>query len=172
MLITGLFFISIGIWTYASLQTSGLIDKRYNNQNVSGTEKDDISSGRTELFFYEYQAFKENPIFGIGVGKVKEYRFARTGIIASTHNELSRIMAEHGVFGIVGMLLLMVVPFVVRLSCRSNVYFYSFFFIWFLTINHSATRISAPSFIYALCLIDIQYIKEPKQEKKLQQVKQ
>lgn len=167
MLIVGLFIIGIGIWTYASLQTSGLIDKRYNNQNVSGTQKEDVSSGRTELFAYEYQAFKENPIFGIGVGKVKEYRFSRTGIEAATHNELSRIMAEHGLLGIIAMSILVILPFLIRLKNRSNIYFYSFFFIWFLTINHSATRIAAPAFIYALSLIDIQYEKNTVRRKQI-----
>jgi O-antigen ligase len=172
MLVAVLGIAGMGVWGYASLQTSGLIDKRYNNQNVSGTQKEDVSSGRTELFQYEYQAFKENPIFGIGVGKVKEYRFVRTGIEAATHNELSRIMAEHGMFGLLGMFILLTVPFLVRLRNRSNIYFYSFFFIWFLTINHSATRIVAPAFIYALSLIDVQYTKQSNPKKKPQHSKQ
>ena len=152
--------LGIGVWTYASIQTSGLIDKRYTNKDAAGRDKRDVSSGRFNIISLELQAFKENPIFGVGVGKVKEYRYNITGVNVATHNELSRILAEHGLVGIIGMIILLTVPFLLRQKDRSNIYFYPCYFIWLLTISHSATRIAAPCFIYALCLINLQYEKK------------
>ena len=99
----------------------------------------------------------ENPLFGIGPGQAKSFRFERTGIEAASHNEITRLLAEHGILGVFAIFILILVPISVRMNNRRNIYFYSFFLIWFLTINHSATRIAAPSFLYALCLLDIQY---------------
>jgi len=133
----------------------GLIDKRYANQDAAGKVKQDISAGRTELINSELQAFYDNPITGIGVGKVKEYRLKETGRESATHSELSRILSEHGMFGLAALLILMITPMVFRMRNKSNLYLFSFFIFWFLTINHSSMRIAAPAFIYGLSLISI-----------------
>src|SRR5690606_7025803 len=83
-------------WVYTSLVTGGLIDKRYKNQDAAGRLKEDITTGRAEVMTSEIEAFLENPITGVGVGKVKEYREEQTGISIATHNEISRILSEHG----------------------------------------------------------------------------
>ena len=149
--------ILVSIWTYTTIKTNGFINKRYAGENAAGVKKEDISSGRGTLIEYELAAFRESPILGIGIGKVKEYRYKNSGINAASHNEMTRLLAEHGLFGIFALLLIVSTPFLLRFNMRSNIFFYSFFLIWFLTINHSATRISAPAFIYGLCLLDIQY---------------
>ncbi|RLD26379.1 MAG: O-antigen ligase domain-containing protein [Bacteroidetes bacterium] len=157
--------LGIGIWFYAVNRTSGLIEKRYENKNAAGIEKEDISTGRANLFLIEFEAFLEYPIFGIGVGKNKDYRFEKTGRLAATHNEISRLMAEHGSLGILAFLILFLTPLLFRLENKKNIYFYSFYILWLLTINHSAMRIAFPSFIYGLCLLDVNF----KTDTKLQQ---
>jgi len=59
--------------------------------------------------------------------------------------------------GIFAFLILLITPLVFRLKNKSNLFFYSFYLFWFLTINHSAMRIAAPAFIYGLCLLNITY---------------
>jgi O-antigen ligase len=152
--------LGVSIWFYAVNRTSGLIEKRYENKNAAGVEKEDVTTGRGDLFLIEFQAFIENPIFGIGVGKNKQYRFEKTGRVAASHNEISRLLAEHGSLGILAFLILLLTPFLFRLENNKNVYFYSFFIFWLLTINHSAMRIAFPSFIYGLCLLDINFSKK------------
>jgi hypothetical protein len=146
-------------WLLSSIETSGLLDKRYANQDAAGREKADISTGRSELIAFELGTFLENPFFGIGVGKVKEVRLNETGVEAASHNEMSRIVAEHGLFGLLAFLILLLTPLVYRVKNRTNIFFFSFYFFWLLTINHSAMRIAAPAFIYALCLLNITYDK-------------
>ncbi len=148
--------LSVGVWVFSSFQTLGFIDKRYSNQDASGRVKEDITTGRVELVSSEFQEFFENPFLGIGVGKVKEARLERIGIEAASHNEMSRILAEHGFFGACAFLILLIFPLVYRMKHRNNYLFFSFYLFWFLTINHSSMRIAAPAFIYALCLLDIQ----------------
>ena len=84
-----------------------------------------------------------------------DLRFQKTGVHAASHNEMSRILSEHGLFGVFAFSILLVVPLLFRLGNRSNVLFFSFYLFWLLTINHSAMRIAAPAFIYALSLLHI-----------------
>ncbi len=142
-------------WLYTSFATLGMIDKRYENQDAAGRTKDDVSTGRVDIFNDELEAFYENPVTGIGVGKAKEYRFEKSGIVAASHNEISRMISEHGMFGIIALVILIITPLAFRLNNTSNVYLFSFVIFWFLTINHSAMRIAAPAFIYGLSLITI-----------------
>lgn len=154
-------------WVFTSSRTEGVIDKRYANQDVSGREKDDVSTGRFKLIGIELDAFFENPVFGIGVGNIKRYRLERTGIEAASHNEFSRALGEHGMFGVFGLLILIIQPLILRANNRKNPYFYSLFLIWFLTLSHSATRIAAPSLVYALVLVDVYYEKNSIRRKQI-----
>ena len=154
-------FILLGCltWVVSSALTTGFLDKRYANKNAAGVEKKDISTGRADLISYELEAFIENPLTGIGVGKVKESREQDTGVYAASHNEVTRILAEHGVLGIFAFLILLLTPLVYRIRNKKNIFFYSFYLFWLLTINHSAMRIAAPAFVYGLCLLNISYEK-------------
>ena len=152
--------LGLGVWFFAVERTSGLLDNRYANENAFGDKKEDVSTGRSELFMTELEAFLEHPVFGIGVGKNRQFRFERTGRLAATHNEISRLLAEHGIFGIAALIILLIVPFLLRMENTRNIYFYSFLVFWLLTINHSAMRIAFPSFIYGLCLLDVNFQKK------------
>ena len=142
-------------WLISSVRTMGLIDLRYANKDAAGRIKEDISTGREELITSELTFFIDNPIMGIGVGKTREYREEKLDILAASHNELSRLLSEHGIFGLAALLILIISPLFYRLSNRKNYLFYSFYGFWFLTINHSSMRIAAPAFLYALALLNI-----------------
>ena len=143
------------IWFAVSIGTTGLINKRYANEDAAGRLKSDITSGRTELIESELSAFYDYPMTGIGVGKIREYRWEKTGVLSATHNETSRMMSEHGIFGLIGLIILFFTPVVFWVKNRSNVYLFALMIFWFLTINHSSMRIAAPAFIYGLCLITL-----------------
>lgn len=145
-----------GVWTYSSIQTRGLIDKRYANQDARGREKESNLTGRERLIESEFNMFLDNPIFGIGVGKNKEYRLETTGIDAASHNEITRMLAEHGVFGLLGLTILLITPLFLSLNNQQNIFIYSFVLFWLLTINHAAMRLAAPAFVYALSLLKVE----------------
>ena len=146
----------IGTWTYTSLQTGGLIDKRYSNQDAAGRVKKSQFTGREQIAENEINTFLKNPIFGVGVGKGSEEREAETGIKAASHNEITRLLAEHGMMGVVALLILFLTPVLIFLENKFNLFLLCFVFFWFLTINHAAMRIAAPAFVYALSLLNIQ----------------
>ena len=162
--------LSIGIiltWFISTMSTEGLIIKRYNNEDALGRTKENLTTGRADLLTNELNEFLENPFLGVGVGKLKELRFEKEGIRAASHNEMSRIVGEHGIFGIIAFLILLFAPLLFRLKNKKNIYFYSFYLFWFLTINHSSMRIAAPAFIYGLCLLNIYYEKPPIHRKQI-----
>lgn len=146
----------IGIWTYSSIQTRGLIDKRYANQDARGREKKSQLSGREEIIESEITYFLDNPITGIGVGMGKEMRQKSVGESVASHNEITRMFAEHGLFGIFGLLILLITPLALYINNKQHLYFLSFYIFWLLTINHAAMRIAAPAFVYALTLLSVQ----------------
>ena len=158
----GLLAVTLAIWTFTIFQTGGLIENRYANQDALGREKDDITTGRIELLSTEIEAFKESPILGVGVGQVKTYFENELGVELPTHNEISRMLSEHGLFGLFALLVLVFAPMVTKLKGRKNIYFYPFLIFWGLTIAHSSMRIAAPAFIYALCLLNIDYAPKKK----------
>ena len=153
-ILTGM--MALGIWTYSSLQTNGLIGKRYANKDALGRDKKDRLGGREEIMDSEFKLFLNDPITGVGAGMSKSKRTELTGEIVASHNEVTRMLSEHGLFGILGFLILSMTPFLLYINNRQHLYFLSFFVFWFLTINHAAMRTAAPAFVYALTLLSVQ----------------
>lgn len=149
-------FMAVGVWTYSSFQTRGLIEKRYANQDARGREKKDRLGGREQIMNEEVKLFLENPILGVGAGMGKQIRKETFGEEVASHNEITRMFSEHGLFGIFGLLILVATPFILYINNRQHLYFLSFFVFWLLTINHAAMRTAAPAFVYAMSLLLVQ----------------
>tara|TARA_R110000787_G_scaffold184181_5_gene296069 strand:+ start:16481 stop:17800 length:1320 start_codon:yes stop_codon:yes gene_type:complete len=145
------------IWNYTSSVTGGQIENRYSGRNASGIQKEDASSGRFSIIAKQVDGFVESPIFGIGVGNGKYRRLEQGGKIGTSHNEVTRLIEEHGLIGIFSLLMLIFVPIshFRKVNYLQKSLLVTFYFFWFLTINHSAMRIAFPGFIYALSLINI-----------------
>lgn len=155
-------FIAIAMaatWAYTSLQTGGLIDKRYANQDAAGRVKKNQFSGREEVARTEIDMFLNNPIFGVGVAKGVEVRREETGIGVASHDEITRMLAEHGSLGLVGLLILFFTPLVLYIENKFNMFLLCFLAFWFLTINHAAMRTASPAFVYSLSLLNVYFEK-------------
>lgn len=165
----GVFVLFLGAlvlaWTISSNQSGGLADKRYANQNAAGIEKEDVTTGRTELFMNEIEGFVTNPFLGIGSSRAKDQRIEDDGQGITSHNEISRTLAEHGIFGVIILVILIFKPLNMRSNNRQNYYFYALLAFWFATINHSSMRIAAPAFIYGLALLNVTHEKPPLRRK-------
>lgn len=155
VLISFFFLIFLFSWTYTSINTGGLIDKRYQNKDAMGREKESKFSGREAISLSEIEGFLENPLLGMGVAKGTEVRKQKTGVVIASHNEITRLIGEHGFFGILALLLLLTVPLIALLGNKGNIYIIPFLLFWFLTLNHAAMRTAAPAFIYALSLLKV-----------------
>ena len=153
----------VAIWSYTSIQTSGLIEKRYSNQDAAGRTKKDRLGGREAIMDVEFKVFIDNPVLGVGAGMGKQFRKDNFGVNVASHNEITRMLSEHGLFGIFGLLLLLITPLILYMNNRQHLYFLSFYVFWLLTINHAAMRTAAPAFVYALTLLSVQ-VKKPEKE--------
>tara|TARA_R110000850_G_scaffold80947_2_gene174013 strand:- start:3585 stop:4946 length:1362 start_codon:yes stop_codon:yes gene_type:complete len=156
-----MFAMGIGVFVYSISQTGGMILNRYQGEDALGREKASKFSGREDLAESEIQMFLDNPITGIGVGKNKEYREEMLGIEGASHNELTRMLAEHGFLGVINLLILLFVPIFHYFYNKQYLFLFSFYIFWFLTINHASMRIAAPAFIYALSLLKVSFDEEP-----------
>jgi O-antigen ligase len=155
---------AVVLWGITASITGGLIVNRYMGQRADGEQKD-ITTGRLDILKDELMAFQENPFMGLGIGMGKFYRGEITGHFAASHNEVSRMIAEHGLFGIIALLILLLVPLALLLKRKRNLFLMPFIAFWFLTINHSAMRVALPGFMYSLGLLQIQYQRKPKRKK-------
>ncbi len=149
------FVIAVGLYT--SDATGGMLENRYSNRNARGELKEDITTGRADIMVTEIDALYESPIFGMGVGSGKYRRMQDYGFEVASHNEVSRLLGEHGLIGILILILLMLTPLANawKQPPYAKAFLGAFFIFWFLTINHSAMRVSFPGFIYGLSLITI-----------------
>ncbi|MFV8366652.1 O-antigen ligase family protein [Flavobacterium sp. XS1P27] len=146
----------IATWSYTSFQTGGLIDKRYANQDAAGRAKKSQLTGREEIATDEINIFLKNPIFGVGVGKGVEVRKLDTPGAALSHDEITRMLAEHGSLGVLALLILFFTPLVLYIENKFNMFLLCFVVFWLLTINHAAMRTAAPAFVYSLSLLNVQ----------------
>ncbi len=145
------------VWSYTSFQTDGLIEKRYANQDARGRVKDSQFTGREDIAAQEFDIFLNHPFFGAGVARATEIRTGINGFRSLSHNEISRLMSEHGALGILALLVLFITPMILYLDNKQNIYIFCFLFFWLLTINHAAMRIAAPAFVYSLALLKVQF---------------
>ncbi len=144
----------IGISYYYLIDlTEGMLYNRYAGLTTTGQKKEDITSGRVKIFLAEIQDFIDNPFLGSGVGRAKIERAKKIGFIGASHNEISRLLAEHGIFGLIALLILILAPLSLGLVKPDNLFFYPFYAFWFLTIFHSAMRLAAPAVMYAFALL-------------------
>lgn len=166
--VTVLLFTALSVtWVISSNQTMGLIDKRYANENAQGVEKKDITTGRLDLFMEELDGFINSPFLGIGASRVKDARVELYDNHLPSHNEIGRLLSEHGFLGLIIILILIIKPLVYRTQHKGNFLFYAFFCFWFATINHSGLRIAAPSLLYAFCLLTVTNETTPLYRKQL-----
>lgn len=149
----------LAVWSYTSYKTDGYIDKRYANQDATGRTKSDRFTGRGEIAEEEVDMFLGSPFFGVGVGKGTEIRTRNRGMTSNfaSHNEMTRLLAEHGFFGILALLLLLLTPLFLYYDNTQNIFLLCFVTFWLLTINHAAMRTAAPCFVYALSLLKVRF---------------
>jgi O-antigen ligase len=108
--ITLFVFLGISLLLYTSNLTGGMLMNRYTNKNAAGIEKKDITTGRATIFETDIEGFLAHPFFGLGVGGSKFYRLDKLDSYAASHNEISRLLSEHGMIGLVILFLLIIVP--------------------------------------------------------------
>ena len=122
--------------------TDGTLSARFRQTRL--THRDDIIAG-------DLRVWAENPIFGVGPGMAK---YARAlSFTAAAHTEISRLLSEHGAFGVIALLLLLAIAKnnLAAASTTSAKAFVLGATAWcFLFMLANGMRLAAPAFVFAL----------------------
>jgi len=99
----GLYLLGIYvIWPALDNITEGIFSVRISDLDTTG---------RLESAVAELQAFRDFPLTGAGVGMASEYRSAVLGQEIAAHTEFTRMLAEHGLLGLIAIVILLALLF-------------------------------------------------------------
>lgn len=114
------------------------------------------STGRLEAAQADLEAFKDNPIIGVGVGQTVNYHQETMGFTVSVHTEFTRMLAEHGLFGVFAIAIMIWMLLNRYLSNPPGLEraVAAAFSVWSISIMmHSAMRLAAIPLAFSLALV-------------------
>jgi hypothetical protein len=148
----------VGVFIFANQMTNNYLLYRY--QGLSTTEaitgvrtgNTSILTGRDEIMKADFRAFLEHPGFGVGYGMAEKYRIRYYGHAAAAHTEFARLLSEHGVLGLlfmlVGMIGLPLYFFFTEKHPLSRCFFIAFYLLSMFTMFHAAMRLALPGVLF------------------------
>jgi hypothetical protein len=150
-------------FNYVNDVSGGLLEMRYKGESMYNKDKDNMYSGREEILKEDLEIFENSMFLGVGPGMANQKRGEISGIETSAHIEYTRLMAEHGFFGIFAILIVLIVPLVhyFKLSSTdSKILLIMCVVFTCVTMGHSAMRTAAPGFMYGVAFL--QLIRRPR----------
>jgi O-antigen ligase len=123
--------------------TGGAITARMTDTNLTGRDK---------IVQADLLAFRDRPFTGVGIGQSPAYH-AILFRHSAAHTEFTRWLAEHGLFGLVALLLFssaVVRRLLAEGSPFAKALMLSLTFWALLFMSHAAMRLAAPSFTFGL----------------------
>ena len=150
-------------FNYVNDVSGGLLEMRFKGESMYNADKSNLLSGRDEIFLADLEVFSDNALTGVGPGMSHKVRSQTLGIDAAAHIEYSRMLAEHGLFGAIAIMILLIFPLqyffglksiddkILMIMCLSFV---------FVTLGHAAMRTAASGFVYGLAFLTI--IRRPR----------
>jgi len=124
--------------------TSGLLTQRFTDTDLTN---------RFEIALGEIMVWLDYPLFGTGPGVSKYMTLRYTGIYTAAHTEYTRLLSEHGVFGLLASIILGVI--IVKSYLKSPNWVYKtwvvVFIMWPLAeMTHAAMRVASISVLLGL----------------------
>jgi hypothetical protein len=106
-------------------------------------------SGRNELVEADLQIWRAHPLLGIGPGLAAPVRESMVSGSGGAHTEFTRLLAEHGLFGLLAAVLLLATAVCNIITTRglSQKALVASFVVWGIAFMlHAAMRLGAPAF--------------------------
>ncbi|HMQ67498.1 MAG TPA: O-antigen ligase family protein [Ignavibacteria bacterium] len=150
--------ISLIGFNYVNDASEGLLEMRFKGESMYNKDKSNLFSGRLEIFDADIEIFKDNVLTGVGPGMSAQVRSETQGIEAAAHIEYSRMLAEHGLFGILAMAIMVLFPikyFFEQKSIDNKILLIMCLGFVFMTLGHAAMRTAAPGFVYGMAFLNI-----------------
>jgi hypothetical protein len=161
--ITGIASVAAGLgYLYINNLTKDALTERYEyaNETAEVSEFDENLqiqginfSGRESIFLADILVFTRNPILGVGPGMAMVARTKVGSVDITAHTEQSRMLSEHGLYGLIALVILIISPFrafYTAPNLETKVIALAFTLFCFLTLLHIATRVASPVFLYGL----------------------
>jgi hypothetical protein len=133
--------------------TSGKLSARFQEKGFTGRE--DIAKGDLELGL-------RHPVMGVGLGMVKQARARELGIGGAAHTEFTRLIAEHGLLGLLALGALLVMGLQALNGNRTTLgraWAASLLAYSTLFMLASGMRLVAPALAFGLALIQIELFR-------------
>ena len=171
--------LAVTVFNYTNELTGNTLYERYSGRSATQNESlEKYTSGRSLIIYIDWQIFRDHLFLGVGPGMAYFYRDEYGyPFEVSAHNEFTRLLAEHGLFGVAVLLVLIALPakrfFDRSLSTFEKALMIACIGFCFTFMFHSATRIAAPSFLYGLAFSRIFLpIRRRKKDTNVQPVEQ
>jgi O-Antigen ligase len=154
----------LAVFMYVNALTGDSLLKRYQGETYAtnlGLKKQTYSgltSGRFDIFLTDLRIFADYPMFGVGPGESSKKRADYGFVRSAAHIEVSRLLSEHGVFGIFIAIIMFFFPVSKVLSSKDSYltgFRILFFGIAIFTTFHSALRTVISPVLWGLASTDI-----------------
>ena len=89
-----------------------MIDTRYASlfNNINPQEAN--ITGRAKIMAIDLEIFRDNFLMGVGPGAARDLRWRYGyGTVVGAHSEFTRMLAEHGLFGLISLLSILILSF-------------------------------------------------------------
>ncbi len=143
------------VWDYTNTVTNNALQYRYEGVNQQTGKEKEYTTGRILVITRDFLVFQNNLLLGVGPGKAKDEgsELGVQGIPA--HTEWTRMLAEHGLFGVAALLILFVAPIVhiFGLSKNTRPLLFALFVLALFSMFHAAMRLSIISYLYGWALL-------------------
>lgn len=159
-LVPVIFLILATVWVANDI-TEGQLLLRYQGETagtLSGNKEKDINtitSNRADIFQGDILLFYDNPM-GVGAGASRFLRLTQNDV--ASHVEFSRLLAEHGYFGLIFFMILTFLPLIFfrkNSSLEFKGFLIAMFFLAWYTSFHAATRNFVTPLLIGISLMTI-----------------
>lgn len=135
--------------------TGGMFENRFTGKTTDGEQREDVTTGRADIMALDYELFIENPL-GVGAGGSSYFRRIEFQDEHASHNEFTRLLSEHGIFGVIIILMMLIKPITYNRKIpegENRAYCMMFFILCVMSMMHSGCRTALPELIYGFSFI-------------------
>lgn len=149
-------------FAYADKITGGQLSLRYQGETAGtlrGTKQKTLNtftSNRLEIFQDDIRLWKQHPLLGVGVGASRYMRDSSSGYLS--HVEMSRLLAEHGIPGLIVIIILFILGVNLFRKSRdelTSVILLALFAIAIFTTFHAAMRTYISPLLIGISMLHI-----------------
>jgi hypothetical protein len=147
------------LYRYQNKSGTDILYLQRDRQQIN-THNRTLLSGREIVVQEELKSFASHPFVGIGAGRGTLVRQDVFHYSMASHTEQTRLLGEHGLFGLIIIIIFFItIPFYHFLNYSNSLsrhWFLQSFLLVMLTMLHASMRLAMPGILFGLAFIVIQ----------------